>query len=246
MRASIGLVLLAACSTHRIPGDHQMSATRLAEVTASDPRTEFAATGDPVGDQLPEGALVSRLPDGRGCLDPGRLSSVQAQVEQHNARALEEALATRGLEPVTLQAREEVLGRGATPPPNVRPFGSIVVVHGERYIAGGVHWDLGASKPAPPEFVQDSAGRIFRLRAHAQVRTSIELHLCACPPPPRCGPYGSGCRACGRTVQVLHGPLPPDGTYAGDIELRYPTTQLSVFYDERDCPPPNPCPPPPP
>ena len=204
------------------------------------------------------GERVPRREPATGChpSDSPRIGALRARAEGLAERSFRQALARRGLRPLSLGRREVELHRGAIgmAGPPVRPGGSTEPMRGPLvrrqvdgrwgwYVVGEVFWGLSGSVPEPAEFVLDEArGRIFRLRRRPhRGRGSLEIHVCGCRPP-ACR-FGSGCPACGSTVQRLYGPLPDGVCYAGELTLDYEVPEVQLVHEGGSC---GRCPPPPP
>ncbi len=198
-------------------------------------------------------APVSGRVPATGCLQQGdpRIARLQAEAAAWTKASFEAELRRRGLQPAGLGSTQQVLHRGIGGWDNQQRgarSGTITSpINGGsgRYIAGDSYWTGNAGTPQPWELVKNDRGEYFRLQRRPAAGSSKNVVVCGCEPH-RCGPYGSGCPACGATVQQLYGPLPPGATYKGDLIVSYPAAEVVVQREHGVCPQQRPCPPPPP
>lgn len=195
-----------------------------------------------------------RVPD-TGCLDPKspRIDALHAQAKAWVQQSIEAELARRDLTIARLGGRLLHLHRGIDGPGQTSKRhrdGTVVNTTVENvtgnFIAGYSHWSGQATWPDNWEFVRDGDGVYFRLMRNGQPSArSMDIHVCACQPQ-LCGPYGSGCPACGSTTQIMYGPLPADARYGGEVTVTYDHPDVALHYARTDCPPHHRCPDPPP
>jgi len=219
---------------------------------AQPPAADAAATVVTAPPPIDAGAApVSERVPASGCFKEGdpSIAKLQAAAVAWTKASFEAAMRRQGLVLAHLSMTRKVLHRG------VGGYGSVlqgakgdtvVAVNGQRFIAGGSSWSGSAYHPQPWEFVKNDRGEIFRLQRQPMPGGSVKnVVLCGCAPR-RCGPYGSGCPACGATSQEMYGPLPAGATYKGAIDVRYATATVAVQREHGTCPQQHPCPGPPP
>lgn len=196
-------------------------------------------------------AAPAPLPFSSACVaanDPA-VAQVQTRAAAATRSAFEAELARKHLRVIALGAHHEEIGQGLTySAPHEREGTAVRKKLGTAqgtFIAAETSWSGSAGFPRAWEFVQDDRGDVYRLRRKPSAAVT-RVVLCACRPQ-QCGPYGSGCPACGSTSQTMYGPLPVGATYRGELELAYPANVVSIEYDpNQKCPAPRACPPPPP
>lgn len=190
------------------------------------------------------------LPFTSDCVKPNdpSVADVQKRAEEATRAGFETALARNQLRVIVLGMHQDVLGEGLQEMAPHAPEGTLVTKKLQSasgaFVAGPTQWSGSAGTPPVWEFVQDDRGDVYRVRRKPNAAVT-QVKLCVCPPP-RCGPYGSGCPGCGSTYQTMYGPLAAGATYRGDLEIAYPANVVSIEYRDQDCPPPPRCPPPPP
>lgn len=186
------------------------------------------------------------------CRQPGdpAIARAQARAAAWTRASFERTLARRGLSLARLPARSIHLHRGIRGEARARalPYDQAVetVVDGERglFIGGLSAWSGNARRQPSWEFVQNARGEIFKLIRRPKL-TNHSVLMCGCRPQ-RCGPYGSGCPACGSTAQTVYGPLPPGAVYRGELEVSYPARGVTLDVAQtsgcqmRRCPAPPP------
>jgi hypothetical protein len=194
-----------------------------------------------------------RVPAGRACVKAGdpRIGKAQNAAAVSTQASFARALAHRGVAPTRLPVVRKRLHRGAGmyQPSGGDAPGTVVqtTVGGVagRYLAGDVYWTGSARAPDPWELVADGHGKVYRLARRPRAAHTTRIVECGCALQ-QCGPYGSGCPACSATVQILYGPLPAGTRYAGDLELAYDETVVTVDHAATRCTVQRPCPGPPP
>jgi len=236
-----GVVLLAACAppvAHparaKLPDDHPtpplgprfFSPPPLPTATATS-ETKPAPAAACVANNDPQIAKLQ--------------TAARAKTEAAYARALREA----SLTPVSVGTKLRVLHSGV---PNgnadyqlasaVLP-GTVTTIAGMEYLAGPTFWSLAGTKPAAPELVRDGNGACRVVRRAETVKPAGELVVCTCAPPD-CGSHGSGCPACGETVQAFYGPIP--SKLGGELTVAFEASVVSIIRPICNVP----CPPPPP
>jgi hypothetical protein len=203
----------------------------------------------------PPAPTPTRVPAGGACLkadDPTIAATVAAVGVWTNA-SFERELARRGLSRAKLGGGFLELHRGIRGGSNNNRFraGQVVdtTVDGVtgKFIAGPTSWSGSAHQPGTWELVQDTNGAVFRVvRNPLPSAESKDIVLCGCAPQ-TCGPYGSGCPACGSTNQQMFGPLPQGVRFRGEVRIDYPAAFAPTRYQQQtQCPPPRKCPAPPP
>jgi hypothetical protein len=210
-------------------------------------RAEPEPTGPP--------PMPRRVPE-RGCVpvDDAPIAALENEARVATENSFNDTLAKQGLRRAPLPVRQHTLHEGisgnAGPRAPSYPHGQVVdaTIEGVRgrYVAGGAFWGLQAQRPDFWEFVRDGKGVWYRVvRAAQPSALSAEVFVCTCDAH-RCGPYGSGCPACGLTAQQMYGPLPTDAVYGGEVEIRYQAASVTVRADHTGCKSVPRCPPPPP
>lgn len=188
----------------------------------------------------------------RGCFSPGDkpLALLEQTVSSRNLAAYQAALRRRGLRKARVAGGTLQLHRGVRGASHQRShrFGTMVVttVNGVtgRYLAGHSWWSGAARTPPAPELVTDGKGNFYFVRRHPLPGPTTRAVMCGCAQR-KCGPYGSGCPACGTTVQTMYGPFRASDRFRGHIEIRFRRHALERHYQRGACPPRR-CPAPPP
>lgn len=268
------LVFLAACPSPRPtpePGAPSSGDPPQGDAAAAPPR--YAAPPPPLRDAAlaaevsaadaaaapaPDAAIEARAEPpptparfpARGCLPPGdpRIARLQTEAAAATRKAFEAALRRRGLAPAGISPVQKTLHRGIGGYGNQRrgaARGTVVTENGRRFVAGDAYWTGNARAPQPWEMVKNKRGEVFHLlrRPHPSAASKTVV-VCGCAPR-TCGPYGSGCPACGATIQSMY-ELPRGSRYAGELALPYPETTALVQRQGGTCQPVRPCPGPPP
>lgn len=188
------------------------------------------------------------------CYKPGAAAITRAETAAAawTRKSYQRALAARGLSRAKLGGASIELFRGVDGFGQSRrkaiPYdkATMTEINGRRglYIGGPSAWS-GSARPAPTwELVENSRGEIFRVVRAPQFRDK-KIAMCGCAVR-TCGPYGSGCPACGATTQQVYGPLPPGAVYLGEIVIKYPARRVTRYFTQtrgcvqRKCPAPPP------
>jgi len=186
------------------------------------------------------------LPFVSTCVTPNdpAIAEVQRKAADATKQAFESELVRQRLRTIALGMHHKELAQGLTYAGGARTGTTVRNGLGE-FVAAETAWSGNPTAPPAWEFVQNDRGEVFRLvRRPAAAITKVIL--CACRPQ-QCGPYGSGCPACGSTSQTSYGPLPAGAMYKGDLVVAHPANVVSIDYDPKQaCPAPRACPGPPP
>jgi hypothetical protein len=190
------------------------------------------------------------LPFTSECVAPGdaSLADLTRRADEATRRGFETELARNHLHVLALAMHQDELGEGLQyMAPQAREGAAVRKKLKDAegtFVAAESYWTGNPGAPGAWEFVQDDHGDVYRLIR--KVRAAItSVRLCTCREQ-RCGPYGSGCPACGSTNQILYGPLPHGAEYKGELEISYPGNIVSMEHKQDDCPAPPRCPDPPP
>jgi hypothetical protein len=234
-RLFIFIVIVTACSGPAKPDSAAPPKRRVI--------TQMAGAPDP-------------LPFTSKCVKPDdpAIAELQRRADAATKTSFDAELARNHLHVLALAAHEDQLGEGIQQGPMLgdgKPRAAegsavhkkLADVEGT-FVAAETHWTGNPGTPSAWEFVQDDQGNMFRLiRKHRAAITQV--FLCTCREQ-QCGPYGSGCPACGSTNQIMYGPLPAGTKYGGELELSYQANVVSIEHNEQGCPAPRDCGPPPP
>lgn len=190
------------------------------------------------------------LPFGAACVAAGdpALLELQRRADAASRASFETELARSKLRPLALAMHRDELAEGLSYTAPHAPEGTeltrkLAGAEGT-FVAAETQWSGNAGSPPAWEFVQDEEGGVYRLVRQPRAGVT-RVAICTCRTP-QCGPYGSGCPACGSTYQTLYGPLPAGTRYKGELALAYPAYAVSLEYNEQGCPSPRRCPDPPP
>jgi len=191
------------------------------------------------------------LPFTSECVKPEdpSLAELRTRADAATKQGFESELARNRLRVIEVAAHYDELAQGLSYVTRSAREGTAIKkqLDGKKgtYVAAETFWSGNAGSPAPWLFVQNERGDVFRLIRKPRAGVT-RVTLCGCRPQ-ECGPYGSGCPACGSTSQIMYGPLPSGTPYKGQLELAYPASFVWTDYDPKaSCPAPRACPPPPP
>jgi hypothetical protein len=237
------------------PADAGVAATPAdAAVAASSPPSpaDAAPPADAAAAIATSSPLPKRVPAGAGCVAQGSatISQLQQRAAAWSRASLDAELARQGLARAAVGQKMLELHRGIRGAANGRrphPLGTLVTtsvagVPGT-YLAGLSQWS-GNARQLPAWELISRGDDLYRMVRQPQPRAT-EVVVCGCEPR-KCGPYGSGCPACGSTSQRMYGPLPASTNFHGDLTVSYPAAEVVLRYQNQSCPPPRRCPAPPP
>jgi len=192
---------------------------------------------------IPPPAQVGRVRvPASGCFQDASASDVvgaQSDTARLNEAAYQAELRRQGLVTLPLGSKHIELHRGLQGEPNK----SVPIP--ENMIPGPQAWSGSATSPKRWEFVQTRGGLVYRVRRIQQAARAKEVVLCGCQQQ-KCGPYGSGCPACGVTTQTVYGPLPAGAIFKGKLRIPFNGETVRVSHEQGACTPQRECPAPPP
>jgi len=113
------------------------------------------------------------------------------------------------------------------------------------YMGAGSYWTGRARAPRNREMVTDGKGNFYFVARWPKQVGFTDVVLCGCAPKP-CGPYGSGCPACGATMQIVYGPFLASDRFRGETKIVYSSYTLKTRHERGLCNPRRRCPAPPP
>lgn len=189
----------------------------------------------------------------RGCFKPGnkRIGVLQKLASKRTNAAYRAALARRGLHLAHIGGATVTLHRGIYGGRNQRgiPLAKLTTTTVKgltgRYVGGSTWWSGSAGRPQFRILVTDGKGNYYFVRKRPTLAVTTNVVMCGCARR-KCGPYGSGCPACGATVQHVFGPFKDSDRFGGYIDIKYQSYAVSVRYQRGICRPMRRCPPPPP
>lgn len=219
---------------------------------AGSPRSGSLRSGPPPRKVLPRVAGAPEpLPFMSECVLPGdaSLADLRRRADEATRKGFEAELARNHLHVRALARHEEQIAEGLQYGPSRARGGGAAVRKAPEdakgtFVAAESYWTGDPGAPQVWEFVQDEHGDVYRLIRKA-LAAITPVQLCTCREQ-QCGPYGSGCPACGSTNQIMYGPLPDGAQYKGELEVAYPANLVSIEHKQDDCPAPPRCPDPPP
>lgn len=113
------------------------------------------------------------------------------------------------------------------------------------WVGGRTWWSGSARTPQPLVVVTDGRGNYYFARKRATSVAFTDVVVCGCAKR-KCGPYGSGCPACGATMQQVYGPFKPSDQFHGFIDIKFKSFAVSIRHAQGQCRPMRRCPAPPP
>jgi hypothetical protein len=182
-----------------------------------------------------------------GCLKAGdaKIQKAQADAAKATTAAFEAALKKQGLTVAALPAHQIQLHEGINEDwgqgnPTGHPYGqkfdgTVDKVKGS-YVSGGAYWTGAAHAPAPLEFVEDGKGNLYLLERKPTAGKVNSFQVCEC----QSYDCGSGCPACGSTIELAYGPIPAGSTFKGSISVSYVADGVTLQYQgvcHVSCPP---------
>ena len=172
------------------------------------------------------------------CTSHDGVEEKQRAIDAADRQAFLAAVAGKHVELVALPRVEEEIGQGLREDAIFgKPATPTVKRKDGTFVVGDAYWSQNGRTSADLEFVIDAQRRVFVVapKRDGAVETIMK---CGCS----AFTCGAPCAACGNTLRVLYGPLPPGARFARTMEIGYRASTLAIQFADGQCPP-EPCPP---